>query len=430
MAFHCDVCGCDLSGDYEVCPVCKKLNSILLRPEGGETAAPAGEKKPGLTIEEMLALASTYGGSRSDSPEQKVFEPAPKEQPLQAAGEPDAPQKEDAPEDIEGFGALEQPGSQGDIDGFETEPAQLPDGQPAEAEDSDGPEAEAAEEPAVDSAGDSDEPEAEPAGEPAEGPDETEAEPAGDSDEPEAEAAGEPAEGPDEQPVQPDAEPAVAEDPAGPEDEAAEDPAGPEDVIPAGAAGEQPAGDAPAAVGLLERQLMERAAAAPKKSRQGRAAFSVMVVALTILLGVCTALFVAVPLMDMRAEQAAAQSYMDYVCGSWLSEYFAFKDRPSECCVELLTITPEGEFTMQYLLPDTDHPDGWSDGSWESTYTVNGTVRIDASTQRLMLLYDENDVSYFYDRYFVSMEEGEMYLREYYNDAHTNYYDVCFTKVA
>ena len=31
---------------------------------------------------------------------------------------------------------------------------------------------------------------------------------------------------------------------------------------------------------------------------------------------------------------------------------------------------------------------------------------------------------------FVSMEEGEMYLREYYNDAHTNYYDVCFTKVA
>ena len=52
-----------------------------------------------------------------------------------------------------------------------------------------------------------------------------------------------------------------------------------------------------------------------------------------------------------------------------------------------------------------------------------------AQEQRLILLYEEDGNSYFYDRYMISLSDEEMGLREYYDEERTSYYDVTFEKV-
>jgi len=397
MAFHCNVCGSDLAGDYESCPVCEKVRAIL-----------GSFKAPDFTPPETL--------------EEKVFTPVEPKAELPEEVNPEAEAAEPAAEEVLELSEEELP----------EEGEELPAEEPEISEDI--VEAEEPYEESIDGGFEAAEP--------------FEAEPLfGELPEEEASIAEEiveeplceeiPAEEAEEVIPEPEAEELFEEQP----EEIIEEAELPETlaVVPAAAAElapaeepEVPAAEAAPAetMGLLERQLMEKAAGEPARKKRGGAIFGIIAVLLTILLAVCTAIYVAVPLIDRHAEEQAAASYMEYLEGSWVSEYFAFKDRPSECCVELLTVSADGTFVMDYLLPDTENPEGWRDGSWESTYKVIGTVKIDAASQRLMLLYDENGVSYFYDRYFVSMEEGEMFLREYYDQAHTSYYDVCFNKVA
>lgn len=408
MAFHCNVCGSDLAGDYESCPVCEKVRAIL-----GSFKAP-DFVPPKASVEQVFTPVEP--AAEADIPEEvipaaepeaeELFEPAEEELSVESEEVPfeeaELPEEEvSEPETAKE--PFEEAEPEEPIDGgFEAE-------EPLEAESLFGelPEEEAAfeEEPVFE--------------------DETVEEPSAEEIFAEQEQLiSEAEEVLEEQPEEIiDAAPEMPED-------LAVVPAEPAKILPA----EEP--EVPEeetlseTMGLLERQLMEKAAGEPARKKRGGAIFGIIAVLLTILLAVCTAIYVAVPLIDRHAEEQAAASYMEYIEGSWVSEYFAFKDRPSECCVELLTVSADGTFVMDYLLPDTENPEGWRDGSWESTYKVIGTVKIDAASQRLMLLYDENGVSYFYDRYFVSMEEGEMFLREYYDEAHTSYYDVCFNKVA
>ena len=391
MPFHCDVCGSTLKGNYDKCPVCAKIDeaakellgedanaTMLTDHETSEISiaavkdAEAQEKgSRAMSVTEILDLAGIMRAAKQGGSEEKPAD-APK---VFTRSQIEPKKKEPVPEikkpEPEPAAAIEEP-SQEDVleDIFNT-----------------------AEQEAV-----KPEPEAVPVEIPAEEPKEELPK----VEEPQPEAAAE--------------EPAVAEEPKE-ADEA---------VFGETNSSDKRSGE----TGLIEKQLIDQSIGL-KNRRSSTASFiwTLLLILAVVALGICTALFIVKPLIEKKTGETAEASYVQELAGTWLSKTFTFADDQTEPYAELLQINENGTFAMSYVVVDPEKPDGWSDGSWKTTYHISGTVRVSAQEQRLILLYEEDGNSYFYDRYMISLSDEEMGLREYYDEERTSYYDVTFEKV-
>ena len=387
MPFHCDVCGSTLKGNYDKCPVCAKIDEAakeLLGEEANATMltdretseisiaavrdAEAQEKgsKP-MSVTEILDLAGIMRAAKQGAAEEPVRADTPKVF-VRPAEEPVKTEPETPPAEVN------EP-SQDDVleSIFETAETEITEEHAAEEiAEPEVPAAETEQETAVEEI----------------------------TSEPET----------------------VQEEPTGEnpfEETGSEEPAN-VPVTP------EPSGE----TGLLEKQLVDQSIGL-KNRRSSTASFilTLLLILAVVALGICTALFVVKPLIEKKTSETAEASYVKELAGTWLSDTFTFADDQTEPYAELLQINENGTFAMSYVIVDPEKPDGWSDGAWKTTYHISGTVRVSAEEQRLILLYEEDDNSYFYDRYLISLSDTEMGLREYYDESRTSYYDVTFEKV-
>ncbi len=146
-------------------------------------------------------------------------------------------------------------------------------------------------------------------------------------------------------------------------------------------------------------------------------------------LGVLAAIFVVSPLLGGSTEDQD-NPYSEYIIGSWLSDEFTYTENSGQNMVEYLTFGEDGTFTLKYLVPNDSDPKGYETGSWQTESTISGTVSVDVENKRLVLHYTEGENNYYYDRIFVTRNDTEMVLREYYDSTQTSYYDMRFTKVS
>ena len=123
------------------------------------------------------------------------------------------------------------------------------------------------------------------------------------------------------------------------------------------------------------------------------------------------------------------QLMLDYVSGSWLSEPFVFADDTSRSYVELFEIRSDGAFTLKHLVPDIKNDKGYLDGSWDVDYQISGSIEILLDSDCVLLSYTEFGHDYYFDRYIVTTEDAAMTLREYYDDAMTQSFDIAYTRV-
>ncbi|MBR2591580.1 MAG: hypothetical protein IKD62_01260, partial [Oscillospiraceae bacterium] len=386
MAFHCEKCGATLSGDYTSCPVCAKIEEMMRRIDAGET--------------DVLKnwSAAVTDTATEELAEEPAAEAAPESSPAEeAAGT--------VQEEVYAGPIIEtEVLSEETIPGDEPE---LPEGPEEEAEEEEWqPEAFIPEPVEI------------PADEEEFFPEEISFE-SGETELPEEEFREEEPTGFAEMTAEPAVIPVsyrtLAEIPI-PSGVTAAQASEPEPVEPE-KDGTPEYRFPEKKLGILEQQLADKAAKAgvkPKK-KKGSLLFVLLILLLTLALAVVTAKFIIKPLLTRRAEEAAAKVYYDYIEGTWLSEYFAFSDRPNETVVELLTVNEDGSFNMKLMLPDMNHDNGWKDGAWETVSEISGQAKIIADTQTLLLEYESDGVSYYYERSFVSMNDGEMYLREYYD---------------
>lgn len=121
---------------------------------------------------------------------------------------------------------------------------------------------------------------------------------------------------------------------------------------------------------------------------------------------------------------------LDYISGCWISEPFVFADDTSHSFVEEFTIYRDGSFTLRHLIPDARNENGYADGSWESDYQISGTVEVLLDSQCIIMKYTEFGKDYYFDRYMIETEDERLVLREFYDDAATQSYDIIYKRVA
>ncbi len=118
------------------------------------------------------------------------------------------------------------------------------------------------------------------------------------------------------------------------------------------------------------------------------------------------------------------------VSGKWVSDKFSFSDNSEKLYVELLTLDFMGTFDLQILEVDKIDPTGYLDGGWKVYQQVGGTYEAQNDSKDLILKYnDETGAEKIVIRNVQSVTDGKMTLRDFYNDARTDYYDLAFTKI-
>ncbi|MGI5888808.1 MAG: hypothetical protein ACOX6J_05485 [Oscillospiraceae bacterium] len=394
MAFHCDKCGSTLEGDYQECPVCSLADEAAgkYREAYGSGRELSSEEKDRITDAAREGILNAEKGGKQLSAEE-ILEAAGLPLPSGDSGSGGKPKSVTEVLEIAGIRkAQKQAEDQGSTP---SEPAdddsigaildsvrgRKSSGQPEENAD--------VEEPASEEA-----PAEEESGQPGEEKTETPENP-GESEE--------------------SAEQAGASEPA--DEETGEDAREPDEDEEE--------------LGLIEKQLIsQQMGVRGGKGSRGSFIWSAVIVLMVVALGICTALFVVKPLIEKKNMESESAAYMNQLVGAWLSNDFTFADDPETCLRELLVINEDGTFTMDYLTPTEDDENGWQDGTWESSYSITGTVKVSAENQRLILLYEENGESYYYDRYLISLSDTQMGLREYYSEDRMSYYDLDFTLVA
>lgn len=133
----------------------------------------------------------------------------------------------------------------------------------------------------------------------------------------------------------------------------------------------------------------------------------------------------------MKGPTASDEQLMlDYMSGSWMSDPFVFADDTSHSYVELFEIKNDGTFTLKHLVPDIKDEKGYLDGSWEIDYQISGSIEILLDSDCVLLSYTEFGHDYYFDRYIVSTGDDKMTLREYYDDAMTQSFDINYSRVS
>lgn len=109
--------------------------------------------------------------------------------------------------------------------------------------------------------------------------------------------------------------------------------------------------------------------------------------------------------------------------GAWKSDVFALKGEDDQRLVEVLDIKADGSFSENCYYVDSEGK------STKPAYLINGTVEafIDENIV-LSFCYDTENGQYFFIRELLSITTDGMTLREYYDESHTDSYDLVFTK--
>ena len=181
--------------------------------------------------------------------------------------------------------------------------------------------------------------------------------------------------------------------------------------------------------GDLELEAKELA---ENKEEEGASIFGKLGVTLLALLITAVFIFGVVCLVKyMKGPTSSdAEIMLDYVSGTWISEPFVFADDTSHSFVEEFTIYRDGTFTLRHLIPDALNENGYADGSWESDYQISGTVEVMVDSKCILMKYSEFGKDYYFDRYMIESEDDRLVLREYYDDAATQSYDIIYKRVA
>ncbi|MEG2634052.1 MAG: zinc ribbon domain-containing protein [Oscillospiraceae bacterium] len=133
----------------------------------------------------------------------------------------------------------------------------------------------------------------------------------------------------------------------------------------------------------------------------------------------------------MKGPAASDQQIMlDYVSGTWMSEPFVFASDTSHSYVELFTINKDGTFALKHLIPNIKDEKGYEDGSWDIDYQISGTVEIMLDSQCIIMKYTEFGKDYYFDRYIIKTEDNALTLREFYDEAATQSFDIVYSRIS
>ena len=154
------------------------------------------------------------------------------------------------------------------------------------------------------------------------------------------------------------------------------------------------------------------------------------IVLLAILIATVLALTVYSLVRYMRAPAGEdSQLLLEYMVGTWKSDPYVYSDDLSHGYVEVLNIEADGSFELTHLIPDPRNENGYEDGTWPVDSILTGTLEVYAEDKCIVFKYTEFGQGYYFDRYIVRMEDSKMAMREYYDDAKTQSFDIVFTKV-
>jgi len=134
-------------------------------------------------------------------------------------------------------------------------------------------------------------------------------------------------------------------------------------------------------------------------------------------------------LLPMRQQTKIETEIVDFLEGAWISDQFAFYDSTAKNFVEVLTVDKDGNYKMIYAVPDKEYPDGWRTDKWKIEDRIDGKVVFIKEEQRLLLLYEKDGVSYFYERFFILKDTDTICLREFYDETGENFYDVTLHRI-
>ena len=166
----------------------------------------------------------------------------------------------------------------------------------------------------------------------------------------------------------------------------------------------------------------------PREVRGNRMFRFLIVVVILAVLALSSAIVMSI-LMPMQQKNREKREIITYLQGAWISDKFAFFDSTSKDFAEVLTVDEDGGFTMLYAVPDEAYPDGWSNGKWQVEDQVEGQIEYDIEGKRLLLLYEKEGEDFFFERFFILMEEDKICLREYYDASNESYYDVVLHRI-
>ncbi len=153
-----------------------------------------------------------------------------------------------------------------------------------------------------------------------------------------------------------------------------------------------------------------------------------IVLASLALLG--TLLGIVLPAMRMNddSDKAKEKAYMDFICGTWISNSFVYSDGsyPSK---EILTVHRDYTYTS-YIVVSPDGSDIYDKDTWTVTDRDEGKFSISIKDSAIAVTYvTTQGESYSYMRYIRRLDGTSLTLREYYNETMTDYFDVVFTRL-
>ncbi|MEG0833244.1 MAG: hypothetical protein RSE36_00710 [Oscillospiraceae bacterium] len=191
-----------------------------------------------------------------------------------------------------------------------------------------------------------------------------------------------------------------------------------------------------------ERRLLEQQdEIRPSLGKLGAAAIVLMSVAAVVLAFV----FIVKPLLTPAGGVVDDGALFKLVCGSWLSGKYVYvadapaadapadaslAPSPAESYVELLTINADYSFKLDSLIPNAESSTGYSDGTWAVKETLEGTVKVRADDQCIVLCYKKNNSTYYFERYVTFIDEKALTLREYYTADKKDSFDIKFSRIS
>lgn len=178
--------------------------------------------------------------------------------------------------------------------------------------------------------------------------------------------------------------------------------------------------------GILERELEEKEGDEEQDKRYGKAVITAAAVIVALLVG----LFVYAAATAAKGEPIETGGVMlEYLTGEWISERYSYEEDGTVLCRELLTVNEDETFKMVYYIDDGNNSEGYLDGTWKIREQMSGIVAFDENDSSVHLRFSQNGQNQEYVRYLLNTTDETMTLREYYNKAKTDFFDVEFTKI-
>ncbi len=178
--------------------------------------------------------------------------------------------------------------------------------------------------------------------------------------------------------------------------------------------------------GMIEREMIDTALKQP--SEKSITKLGITLIALLVLTAVG---FGALLVYQWITKPAPPDSDIlrDSVVGRWVSDPYFYSDDETKTYVELLTLNQDGTFILQALVPNNSIPEGYATGDWEVAEEIRGTFDILPETKTISLVYELDGKSVAFLREITQLEQNAMELREYYDDARTDFFDLKMRRV-